>query len=342
MSISCAKLTFYRFGSIVLFVKSAPLQRPRFLLFEVQILTDSNTSTKHGWQGPLLLLLTAFIWGTSCVAQSVGMETFQAFTFNGIRTLLGALVLLPVLLIRHVLSQRGASESEKKALRRIRSNTLRKGIRIGLVFFIACNFQQCAFYYSTSGKIALITSLYMFFVPLLGLFIHKRIPLLTWVSIAAGFVGLYFLCINPQDLQAVNLGDFLAFICAFFYGIHILLIEKAADEIDGPLLSFIQFLLSGILTCTLMFLFETPQLAAIKSALPSILYSGLLSCGVAYTLQIIGQKRTEATVASLLMCSESMFAVIASGLVLHEILTGRELIGCVIMLIAIVLSQVPG
>lgn len=291
------------------------------------------------WQGPLLLLLTAIIWGSSFVAQSVGMEKIDAFTFNGIRTLLGAAVLLPVVLLRFHAQDGAANAAQKQQFRKIRRQTVRRGFLIGVVFCLACNFQQCAFYYSTSGKIALVTSLYMFFVPLLGLIFGKRIPLLTWISIAAGFAGVYLLCINPAEHFAVNPGDVLAFICAVFYSFHILLIERWSGEIDGPLLSMMQFLFSGIVTCILMLIFETPSLPAILSAVKPLLYSGVLSCGVAYTLQIIGQQKTEATVASLLMCTESMFAVIASALILHEVLSGRELAGCIIMFAAIVLSQ---
>ena len=217
---------------------------------------------------------------------------------------------------------------------------LKYGIILGCIFCVASNFQQFAFYYSTAGKIAFVTALYMFFVPILGLFIKKKVPLLTWLCVVCGFVGLYFLCITPDQLNGINKGDFLALICAFFYGIHILCVEKFAREVDGTLLSCLQFFVGGGISLILMFIFETPNISDILAAGKPLLYSGIMSCGIAYTLQIIGQKYTEATIASLLMCMESVFAVLSAAIILHEYLTGREILGCVIMFVAIIISQI--
>lgn len=292
--------------------------------------------------GVIMLLLTAFIWGTSFVAQSVGMEEVEAFTFNGIRTLIGVVVLTPCILIRDKINTRDYDEQQRKVKKAADKKAMHYGVILGLVFFVASNLQQFAFKYSTSGKIAFVTALYMFFVPVLGLFIKKKVPLLTWICILGGFVGLYFLCIDPNNMGAINKGDFLAFLCAIVFAVHILLIEKFAPDVDGMKLSCVQFAVSGVISCGLMFVFETPELSAICSALPPLLYSGVLSCGVAYTLQIVGQKYTEATVASLLMCMESVFAVIAGAVILHEVLSGREIVGCIIMFAAIILSQCSG
>ena len=294
---------------------------------------------KTQWKGVVMLMLTALIWGSSFVAQSVGMESVGAFTFNGIRTLMGAIVLLPFILIRDKIQTRSMTAEQVKDRKAMDKKTFRYGLVLGVVFCAACNFQQFAFEYSTSGKIAFITALYMFFVPLFGLFLKKRVPWLTWVCVVFGFIGLYFLCIGPDGLGGVNRGDLRALVCSVFYAVHILLIEKFASDVDGIKLSFVQFVVSGVITCILMFIFETPQMSAILTAIVPLLYSGIMSCGLAYTFQIVGQKYTEATVASLIMCMESVFAVLAGALILHELLSDREIVGCVIMFVAIIVSE---
>ena len=280
-------------------------------------------------QGIILLLITAIIWGSSFVAQSIGMRSIDAFTFTGIRTALGMIFLLPFTLIIN----KGFDFSRK---------TLKKGLILGIVFSIAQNFQQFAFYYSTSGKIAFITAFYMFFVPLISVvFLKKKIAMLTWLSIFTGLIGLFLLCINPEELTNINLGDILALICALFYALQIMLIDKyLEDGTSGVQLSFMQFFVAAIISIIAMFIFEHPVIADIKTAAPSLLYSGIMSCGIAYTLQIVGQKYASPVVASLLMCLESVFAVITAAIILHESMLPREMAGCLIMFGAIILSQV--
>lgn len=299
----------------------------------------NGTKKKTQWLGVVMLLLTALIWGSAFVAQSVGMEKVEAFTFNGIRTLMGAVVLCPFILVRDRIQAKSMSAEQIKQRKALDKKTVRCGVLLGVVFCAASNFQQFAFEYSTSGKIAFITALYMFFVPLLGLFLKKRVPLLTWICVICGFVGLYFLCIDSTGLGGINRGDVLAFICSIFFAVHILLIEKFAPDVDGIKLSCVQFVTSGVISCVLMFIFETPRIGAITDAIVPLLYAGIMSCGLAYTFQIVGQKYTEATVASLILCMESVFAVLAAAVILHEMLTGREILGCVIMFAAIILSQ---
>ncbi|MBR3289462.1 MAG: DMT family transporter [Clostridia bacterium] len=291
-------------------------------------------------RGVLMLLLTALIWGTAFVAQSVGMESVGAFTFSGVRTLLGALVLLPLVAARGVAQSRHLSDAQRERRRAVNRKTIRYGIILGLVFCCATNLQQFAFYESTPGKIAFITALYIFFVPLIGLPLGKRVPWPTWVGVSIGFIGLFFLCVDPADMTAINTGDLLTLICSVFFAVHILIVERVSADVDGIKLSCIQFAVAGVISCGLMFLFENPRWDAIESAAAPILYSGALSCGIAYTLQILGQKYTEATVASLLMCMESVFAVLASAILLPDtMLAPREIAGCVIMFAAIVLAQ---
>lgn len=278
-------------------------------------------------KGIILLLITAIVWGSSFVAQEIGMKSIDAFTFTGIRTTLGALVLIPVVLIVN----KGFD---------LRKSTLKAGLILGIVFSIAQNFQQFAFYYSTSGKIAFITAFYMFFVPLFSVFLGKKIKLLTWFSILMGLIGLFLLCINPSDMTKINLGDVLALICAVFYSFQIMLIDKFTEkDISGVQLSFMQFVVAAVISIAAMFIFEHPVIADIKTAAPSLLYSGIMSCGVAYTFQIVGQKHANPVVASLLMCMESVFAVLAAALILHQGMSLKEGAGCIIMFAAIIISQ---
>ena len=279
-------------------------------------------------QGIVLLLITAIVWGSSFVAQSIGMEKIDAFTFTGIRTMLGVIVLLPVSL----LINRGFDFSKK---------TLFAGLILGLDFSLAQNFQQFAFYYSTSGKIAFITAFYMFFVPLISvIFLKKKVHLMVWAAILLGLVGLFMLCINPQDMTAINPGDILALICAVFFAEQIILIDHFLSQgISGVQLSLMEFAVAMVVSLVLMFIFEKPQTGSIMEAGPALLYSGIMSCGIAYTFQILGQKYTSPVVASLLMCLESVFAVIAGALILHEGMSFKEGLGCVLMFLAIILSQ---
>jgi len=298
-------------------------------------------NAKSQIKGVLILLLTALIWGISFVSQSVGMESVDAFTFMGIRTLMGATVLVPFILVRDKITGKKMTKEELAERKATDKKTIKYGIILGIFLCIATNFQQFAFYYSTAGKIAFITAMYMFFVPMVGLFFRKRVPVVTWICIAMGFVGLYFLSFaKGAGFGSLNKGDILAFICALFFCGQILMIERFAPNCDGIKLSCVQFYTSGIITTILMFIFEKPEWHAIKSAAIPLLYSGIMSCGIAYTLQIVGQKYCESTIASLAMCMESVFAVLAAAILLHETLTGREVAGCVIMFTAIVLSQV--
>ena len=294
---------------------------------------------KTEWKGVVMLLLTAMIWGSSFVAQSIGMEEIEAFTFNGIRSLLGAAVLMPIVALRLGRSASSPDAPPVPGRRAAIRRAIRNGALIGIVYCLASNLQQLAFNYTGAGKIAFVTALYMFFVPLFGLALGKRLPLLTWICVAAGFVGLYFLCIDPKNLTGLNRGDVLTIFCAIVYAVHILLIERYAPQSDGVMLSFVQFAVAGAISCVLMFLFESPNLASIGRAMPSLLYAGVMSCGVAFTFQILGQRYTEATIASLLMCTESVFGVLSSAVILGERLRPREIFGCAIMFAAILLSQ---
>ena len=281
-------------------------------------------------KGIILLVLTALIWGSSFVAQSIGIESVDAFTFMALRTILGSLILLPVVLF---MGDGLRSLFERK--------TLRAGIILGTVFAVAQNLQQFAFYYSTSGKIAFLTALYMFFVPIIGIFLGKKILPATWVSIFMALAGLFLLCMNPEDMTAINKGDILAISCGFVYAFQIMLIDKFTGEnINGIRLSFLEFFTAAVITSIMMLIFEHPTVEGVKAAAPAIMYSGIMSCGIAYTLQVIGQKYASPVVASLIMCFESVFAALTGWLILKETLSPREIAGCAVMFAAIILSQV--
>ncbi len=290
-------------------------------------------------KGVLILLLTAVIWGSAFVTQSMGMESVEPFTFNGVRMLIGAAVLLPVILIRDAVAKRKPGSPDKEQIKQADRKALRSGALMGLALCAASNCQQFAFLYSQPGKIAFITAFYMFFVPFFGLFIHKRVPVLTWGCVAAGCVGLYFLCVADAGFSGVNRGDLLTLACAMLFAVHILITEKVAADCDTVKLSCVQFAVCGTVSCGLMFLFEAPSAAALKDCLFPLLYTGVLSCGVAYTLQVVGQKYTESTVASIILCMESVFGVLCSAVVLHERMTVNEIIGCAVMFAAILVSQ---
>ena len=299
---------------------------------------NENQQNSTQARGVVLLMLTAIIWGLSFVAQSAGMDSIDAFTFSTFRSLIGAAVLVPVIYLQQR-KKRGGDQKSESPVKVLNRKVVISGIVLGLIFCAASNFQQFAFYYTTSGKIAFITTLYIFFVPVITWITGKRIAPLTWLGVMLGFAGLYFLTINPNDLTGVNRGDILAVICAFLFSFHILYVEKVTRQVDGIVVSCIQFAIAGVISGVLMLIFETPVWSAIQSALVPLLYAGVMSCGVAYTLQIVGQKHTEATLASLIMSMESVFAVIAGGIILNEVLSGREILGCVIMFGAIILAQ---
>ena len=298
--------------------------------------------TKTQFKGVVLLLLTAIIWGSSFLAQTIGSENVPGFAFMGIRTLIGALFLLPFIIIKDKATLKKMTDEEKHQKKIADKKVLKYGMIIGVFLCIATDFQQFAFYQpgASTGKIAFITAMYMFFVPMIGLILFKkRVSLLTWLCVTIGFVGLYFLCFKTPEITAINFGDILSLICALFFAFQILFIEKFAPECDGIKLSCIQFFTAGAISTILMFIFERPDFADIKAGLLPILYSGIMSCGFAYTMQVIGQKYCEATIASLLMCMESVFATLFAALFLHESLSGREIAGCIIMFTAIVISQ---
>ncbi len=294
----------------------------------------------------LILLLTATIWGVAFVAQSAGMEYVGGFTFNCIRSLIGGVVLIPCIfwLRKFKAKEQGTlpvgelKQSEGSWLER--NKTLcRGGVCCGVVLCVASNLQQHGIKYTTVGKAGFITALYIVLVPILGLFLHKRVGKLIWLGVCFAVLGLYFLCIN--ETFTVGKGDLLVLACALVFAIHILVIDYFAPKVDCVAMSCIQFFTCGILSGIPMLLFEQISVESLLSAAGPILYAGVLSCGVAYTLQIIGQRNMNPTVASMILSLESVISVLAGMLILHQRLSVCELIGCAFMFVSVVLSQLP-
>lgn len=285
----------------------------------------------------LLLLLTATIWGVAFVAQSVGMDYVGAFTFNSARCLIGAVVLLPVIwFMDRKKAPAPAAPKEKAAARRI---LITGGISCGILLAAAGNFQQFGIKYTTVGKAGFITACYIVIVPILGLFLKKKCSSFIWAAVALALAGLYLLCIT--DGFSIGRGDLLVLICAVLFSLHILVIDHFSPKADGVKMSCIQFLVAGVLSGIPALIFENPTVSALLAAWLPLLYAGALSCGVAYTLQIVGQKNMNPTVASLILSLESCISVLAGWVILGQSLSSREILGCVIMFGAIILAQLP-
>lgn len=280
----------------------------------------------------VMLFLTAFIWGTAFVAQSVGMDYLEPFTFNGVRSLIGGIALLPCIWLLHKLNGESKKEESGKVL-------LIGGLACGVLLFAASSLQQIGLKYTTAGKAGFITAFYIVIVPVLGIFLHKKIGWKIWLAVVLALAGLYFLCITESF--STGKGDVLIFLCALIFAVHILVIDYFSPKVDGVKMSCIQFFVCGILSLPFMFTIETPKAVAMTAAWMPLLYAGVLSCGVAYTLQILGQKNVNPAVASLILSLESCFSVLAGWIVLGERLSLRESAGCVLMFAAIILAQLP-
>ena len=288
----------------------------------------------------LLLLLTALIWGVAFVAQSVGGDAVGSFTFNGVRSLIGSAVLLPVIYFLDSQKKRELGEEKFQAEKGDQKTLLTGGICCGIMLCIASNFQQFGISFTTVGKAGFITAMYILIVPVLGLFMKKKVGGKVWAGVVLATIGLYMLCMTSERLT-LSKGDLLVLICAGFFSMHILIIDHFSPKVDGVRMSCIQFFVCGVISMIGAFWFEAPDLGAILAGWLPILYAGVLSCGVAYTLQIVGQKNMDPTVASLILSLESVFSVLAGWVILHQTLSVRELAGCVLMFLAIILAQLP-
>lgn len=296
---------------------------------------------KSSTRNSFLLFVAACIWGMAFVSQSKGMDYMQPFTFNGVRALIGAFVLL-----LYILVTRGIGRT-KGALKAIDWKiALPGGIWCGVALTLASTLQQFGLQYTTVGKAGFITTLYIIFVPIAGIFFKRKVSKIVWVAAFMAAVGMYLLCMTEGFY--VGSGDIMVFLCAIVFTAHIMIVDHYSPQTDGTVLSCIQFTICGIVCCLCALIWEEPTMAQLGDGLGALLYAGVLSCGVAYTLQIVGQKGVNPTIAALIMSLESVVATIA-GYVAYKIgflstdqtLTPRQLAGCVVVFAAVVLVQLP-
>lgn len=300
----------------------------------------NNTALKR--RNSFILALTSFIWGISFVAQSRGGDAVGPYSFNCIRSVIGSLFLIIIISITDKFGITKKPE-DKKAQRTL----LTGGVLCGIVLCVATNLQQMGIYLGTaSGKAGFLTACYILLVPILGLFFKKRCGINVWIAVVISIVGLYLLCIDGAF--RLQFSDTLVMLCALCFSIHILVIDHFSPMVDGLRMSCIQFMVTGLFSAIPMFLTELQSglrvwLSAFSSwdAWIPLLYAGIFSCGIGYTLQIIGQKGVNPTVASLIMSLESVFSVLAGWVILHEKLSARELAGCALIFAAVILSQLP-
>ena len=284
----------------------------------------------------LFPLLAALIWGTAFVAQSVGADYVGAFTFNAARAAIAFLFLLGLLGLRHVFRKR-RGEARPAGSRR---DLMIGGLCCGAALTVASFLQQKGLETTTSGKAGFITALYIVLVPVLGLLLGRRAPRAVWLGLVLAVAGLYCLCINGE--MRITTGDFYVLACAFCFAIQILTVDHFSQRVDGVALSCAQFFVMTVLSSLGVLLEPLPDMALASVWLPPVLYVGVFSSGVAYTLQILAQRDSDPTVVSLLLSMESVFATIAGALILGDRMSGREYFGCVLMLAAVVLAQLPG
>jgi drug/metabolite transporter (DMT)-like permease len=280
----------------------------------------------------LLLLLTAVIWGFAFVAQRAGMEYLGPFTFNTARFLLGSLSLVPLLIIN-----RNRSFEQKRFLRLDNKTLLAGGFAAGIFLFLGASFQQAGMVYTSAGKGGFITGFYIILVPILGLFIKQRNSLFTWLGAIVAMIGLYFLSINENF--EINIGDVLVFVAAFFWAGQILVIGFYSNKTDSIQLAFLEFMVCAFLSLIAALITEDILILNLYHTLITILYAGIFSAGIAFTLQVVAQREAHPANAAIIMSLEAVFAVIGGWLILDESIPLRGLFGCFLMLVGMILSQ---
>lgn len=301
-----------------------------------------------------LLLLTAIIWGTSFVAQSAGMEYIGPFTFSVTRYILGGTILIPVIIFMNNLSKKsrlkdGISEDDIRIEdKEVFKRSVKYGIVCGIILCAASNFQQMAMLHASAGKAGFITAFYIILVPIVGIFFKKKTSPIIWFCVLLALVGLYFLCIGRGGEYVFEISDVQLLMCALIFSFHIIFVDYAnTKKVNGVIISSTQFYTAAVISAFFVYPMDgvvydmMPAMDLIIKAAPSILYSGIMSCGVAYTLQIIGQKDVNPTVASLIMSLESVVSAISGFLILGQKMSVDEIIGCVIMFVAIILAELP-
>lgn len=285
----------------------------------------------------LALLVCAAIWGSAFVAQSVGAEYVGAFTFLAVRNWIAVVFLIPVIFVRDTILKKRGRPSVRPANRTQRRFLLMGGAACGFFLCAASAFQQVGIRYTTTAKAGFITALYVVIVPILSVFFGKSVKSRIWMCVALAVLGLYLLCMRGE--LSLSFGDGVVLVCAFLFACQIMTVDYFAPQVDTVRLSQTQFLVTALLSTVCMLLFEDLSTDSLIRALPSIAYAGVMSSGVAYTLQIIGQQNLNPAIASITMSLESVFAALAGWIVLGQSMSFRELAGCVLMFAAIILAQ---
>ena len=294
---------------------------------------------RKGGRG-LLLALAALIWGTAFVAQSVGMDYLGPCAFNGVRSIIGGLVLLPCIPLLDGLAKKNGEPSRAPKGPAGRRALWQGGLLCGLALTAGSSLQQAGIQYTTVGKAGFLTAMYIVIVPVLGIFWRKKPGPQVWAGVVLAVAGFYLLC-RPEQL-GIGRGETLLLLGSLMFSFHILLIDRFSPLVDGVRMSCIQFFVAGGICLAAALLFERPTLAGILASWAPLLYAGVLSCGVGYTLQTVAQKGLDPTIASLVLSLESVFSVLAGWVVLRQALSLRELFGCALIFAAIVLTQLPG
>ena len=290
---------------------------------------------KKQLRGTLALVLTTVIWGSAFVSQSIGMNYVGPFTFQTFRCFLAVLGLLPVIALVDL-----KQKDRKNFFTRWADVKLWKaGILCGIPLFFACNLQQMGLVETDAGKSGFLTAMYIVFVPVIGIFRKKETSFMVPISVGLAVVGLYFL--SCMGVTQISIGDLLTIGCAVMFAVQITFVDIFAPSVDPLRLNAIQALVCGVLTCVLMLLTETPSLSALAKCTIPLAHTGFLSMGIAYSLQIVGQKDLPPTPAAIIMSLESVVAVLFGCLFLQETMTGWEILGCVLLFIAVILSQIP-
>lgn len=304
-------------------------------------------------KGNLLLLLTSFIWGSAFVAQSSGMDYVGPYTYNMARNVLAFLFLIPVIYVIGKkkggtdnagsvpgIDEAASGEANWKSILLPDRTTLVGGIYCGLVMAVASSLQQIGITMTTAGKAGFITALYIILVPLMGVFIGKKIPRIIWFCVVLAMAGFYLLCV--KEGFSISKGDILVLFCSVGFSVHIMTIDHFTSKgVDGVKMACIQFAVAAIVMTPVMFLLENPSVSGLLSAWMTIAYAGILSSGVGFTLQIVAQKDTDPTTATLIMSLESVFAAVSGCLFLNEVLLPKEILGCILVFVAVILAQVP-
>ncbi len=292
-----------------------------------------------GVKSTFYLVLCAMIWGTGFVAQRAGMESMSPFYFSAFRMLVGALALLPIAYVTQRFQNKEDSAKETTTSSKEKKSFLQAGLVCGIVIFFAGNFQQIGLVSVGAGKAAFITTLYIVLVPVLGLFLRHKTRVFHWVGVVLGTAGLYFLSITQEF--SIAPGDAIILIGALFWAIHILCMNHYAPRFNVAKLVSMQFFIAGVPTMVVALLTEEINYSGFLTALPGILYLGIMSTAIAFTLQALGQKKANPTVASIILSTEALFGALGGYLILGEVLTTREIIGCVLMFGAVIITQLP-